>query len=324
MNKIPELFKQLNLGEVIQEPLRVTGGLLHHMYKVSVKDKEYAVKVLNPIIMKRKPAMGHYIFSEAFARHAYKSGIKSVHALKFNDKVVQQCCNQHYLVFPWIEGKTLHKEHIDQSICKKIGTLLAKLHNLNFEEVNENGTSIDSIDWDQYIPLASKTIWFDEFNSSLEKIKMIEKKAINALRNNRSNVIGHRDLDPKNIMWQGDMEPVVIDWESAGPVNAGLELLNVALDWSGGGQSKLEFQSVLQAYSETKEIDLYEVIDVIYAINDGKLKWLDYNIKRSLGIESSNEEEQLLGTKEVISTLKDIMTYVEQIPYIEVYIEELL
>ena len=324
MNKIPELFKQLNLGEVIEEPLRVTGGLLHHMYKVSIKDKAYAVKVLNPIIMKRKPAMGHFIFSEAFARHAYRNGINSVHAVEFDGKVVQECCNQHYLVFPWLEGKTLQKEDIDQSKCKKIGTLLARIHNLNYEEVNESGSSVDFVDWDQYIPLASKAIWFDEFSSNLDKIKMIEKEAISALMNNQSNVISHRDLDPKNIMWQDVMNPVVIDWESTGPVNAGVELLKVALDWSDGGQNKLEFQSVIKAYSEKQEIDLLHVSEALYTINDGKLKWLDYNIKRSLGIESSNEEEQLLGTNEVISTLKDIMTYVKQIPCIKAYIKELL
>jgi len=324
MNKIPELFKQLNLGEVIEEPLRVTGGLLHHMYKVSIKDKAYAVKVLNPIIMERKPAMGHFIFSEAFARHAYRNGIKSVHAVEFDGKVVQECCNQHYLVFPWLEGKTLQKEDIDQSKCKKIGTLLARIHNLNYEEVNESGSSVDFVDWDQYIPLASKAIWFDEFSSNLDKIKMIEKEAISALMNNQSNVISHRDLDPKNIMWQDVMNPVVIDWESTGPVNAGVELLKVALDWSDGGQNKLEFQSVIKAYSEKQEIDLLHVSEALYTINDGKLKWLDYNIKRSLGIESSNEEEQLLGTNEVISTLKDIMTYVKQIPCIKAYIKELL
>jgi len=324
MNKIQELFKQLNLGEVTEEPLRVTGGLLHLMYKVSVKDKAYAVKALNPIIMKRKPAMGHFIFSEAFARHAYRSGINSVHAVEFDGKVVQQCCDQHYLVFPWLEAKTLQVEEIDQSKCKKIGTLLARIHNLNYEEVNENDTSIDFVDWDQYTPLASKTIWFDDFNSNLEKIKKIEKKAINALIDNCSDVISHRDLDPKNIMWKDDMEPVVIDWESTGAVNAGLELLNVALDWSDGGQNKLEFQSVLQAYTEIRECNLLSIADSLYAISDGKLKWLDYNIKRSLGIESSNEEEQLLGTKEVISTLKEIMTYVDQIPCIKEYIKELI
>ena len=323
MDKILELFQQLKLGDVIEEPMRVTGGLLHHMYKVSTNDKCYAVKALNPIIMKREPAMGHYIYSEAFARHAYNNGINSVPALEFNEKVVHHCRNQHYLVFPWIEAKTLKSEHIDQSVCHRIGALLEKIHTLNYEIVKEESILVDSIDWDRYIPLASKSIWFDEFSASLEQIKIIESKAINALENNRSNVISHRDLDPKNVMWLESKEPLVIDWESAGPVNDALELLEVALYWSSGGRNKLEFQSVIQAYIEMKGIDLSKMADSLYAINDGKLKWLDYNIKRSLGIESSNEEEQLLGTKEVISTLKEIMTYVKRIPIIEEYIKEL-
>lgn len=47
-------------------------------------------------------------------------------------------------------------------------------------------------------------------------------------------VISHRDLDPKNVMWDG-MNPYLIDWEAAGPVNPYQEFLEVALYWVDDG-----------------------------------------------------------------------------------------
>lgn len=34
----------------------------------------------------------------------------------------------------------------------------------------------------------------------------------------QNQVISHRDLDPKNVMWKNDA-PYIIDWEAAGYVN---------------------------------------------------------------------------------------------------------
>ncbi|CAG7654811.1 hypothetical protein PAECIP111802_05889 [Paenibacillus allorhizosphaerae] len=46
----------------------------------------------------------------------------------------------------------------------------------------------------------------------------------------------------------------------------------------------------------------------------GKLDWLEYNMKRSLGMKSDTIQEQELGTKEVICTMKALMYYDKRIP----------
>ena len=44
-------------------------------------------------------------------------------------------------------------------------------------------------------------------------------------------VISHRDLDPKNVMWNYN-KPVLIDWESAGYINPMQDLIETAIYWS--------------------------------------------------------------------------------------------
>lgn len=54
----------------------------------------------------------------------------------------------------------------------------------------------------------------------------------------------------------------------------------------------------------------------------GKLKWLEYSLKRSLRIECSDEEEQQLGTNQALGTIKDIQNYADMIPILEEWLAE--
>lgn len=54
---LEKLTDQMGLGHMLEEPVRVTGGLLHKVYHVTTTAGEYAVKVLNPEIMKRPKAL---------------------------------------------------------------------------------------------------------------------------------------------------------------------------------------------------------------------------------------------------------------------------
>ena len=47
----------------------------------------------------------------------------------------------------------------------------------------------------------------------------------------------------------------------------------------------------------------------IYYLNNDRLSWLEFNIKRSLMIECDSKEEQELGIKEVKKTIKHVLYY---------------
>ncbi len=66
--KFSELIENLGLGTLVGEPKQVYGGFLHQMYKVKTSKSDYAIKALNPQIMKREQAMSNYLFSEKVAR----------------------------------------------------------------------------------------------------------------------------------------------------------------------------------------------------------------------------------------------------------------
>ena len=65
-NFFEKLVSNLELGNLIEEPSRVSGGLTHKMYKVVTDKSNYIVKLLNPNIMKRSTALGNFEKADGF------------------------------------------------------------------------------------------------------------------------------------------------------------------------------------------------------------------------------------------------------------------
>lgn len=67
-----DICRHSDLGELINRPISISGGLLHRMYSVETTKGRYAVKLLNPSIMIRHTAMQNYINSEKIAQLVFK------------------------------------------------------------------------------------------------------------------------------------------------------------------------------------------------------------------------------------------------------------
>ncbi|WEG12237.1 phosphotransferase [Pullulanibacillus sp. KACC 23026] len=316
---IKKLCIESRLGEIVGVPIPISGGLLHKMYAVETNDGKYAIKILNPQIMIRPDAMNNYINSERIAKLVSKK-VPAAPAKIINGDFVLKMDNHFYMVFDWVEGETLKTTSISCSHCEKIGSLLAEIHRTDFSELNIGNfrNNEPCIDWKYYIEKGQKSNneWIEQLLEIVDKLYEWTSLAINAKRCLSANlVISHRDLDPKNVLWYKG-GPVFIDWESAGYINPMQDLIETALYWSEdetGNVDKRRFFAFIngykKGYGETKA-DWSMVLENGFL---GKLGWLEYNLKRSLWIECSNEEEQKLGTTQVIGTIKEIRDYAEKI-----------
>ena len=88
-NLITQLFETLSLGTVTVPVAPVSGGFMHRMYKVCTENHTYAVKHLNPEIMKRPGAMDNYKKAELLEAILEDTGIPIVPAITFNGKKMQ-------------------------------------------------------------------------------------------------------------------------------------------------------------------------------------------------------------------------------------------
>ena len=109
--QIDKLFNKYGLEKLIKEPKQVTGGLLHKMYQVITENKKYAVKELNSSIMQRNGVKENMINSERIAK-AFDGIVPVVAAKEFNDNTLLTLDGQYYMVFDWLEGKSIFPPYI--------------------------------------------------------------------------------------------------------------------------------------------------------------------------------------------------------------------
>ena len=83
---ISVLLRKYGLGDICGTIEPVSGGLMHKMYKVSTESDTYAVKCLNPEVMKRPGVLDNYARAEELESILEKEGIPIVPALSFDGK----------------------------------------------------------------------------------------------------------------------------------------------------------------------------------------------------------------------------------------------
>ncbi|MGF7143339.1 Ser/Thr protein kinase RdoA (MazF antagonist) [Anaerotaenia torta] len=327
-NDIKDLFNTYKIGNVIEKPISISGGLLHKMFKVTTGTNVYAVKWLNPSIMQRKFVMENMINSERIA-NAFSKHLPVVAALNFGGHHILHSNNKYYMVFHWITGTSIFPPSIQGKNCYAIGNALGRIHHLDITipEVEKDKNHSVIYNFQQFFDKGKEqnADWANAYSYMIDKLINWNKRVNDAnLILSEFMVISHRDLDPKNVMWDQGI-PYFIDWEAAGYVNPYQELLEVLNYWANdgkGGLDKDKFIILFHAYREhmnIKTVDWDCVLDSGYA---GMLGWLEYSCKRALGIESTDEEEKVLGAEQIAGTMKELERYDHQMKIIKKWLKD--
>lgn len=309
---LKNICNQLGLGRLIELPTKLYGGYMHQMFRIKTVNGDFAIKLLNPIIMKRPDALNNYNLAETLESKLQLAKIPIVSAIEYNFKKMQCSNNQYYYVFNWIDGKALKSQEILVAHCVKISGVLAEIHNIETKKIASHIEPL-TIDWERYIFLAQ--VDFPEIAQMLRKnlnIIIENQKEGNIARQQLPEVIAicHGDMDSKNVLWEGE-NPKIIDLECLNYGNPYMEFFELALCWSGYEHCDLNYhllEAFIKAYID--KIKNFKVDwEVLYHCNNGRLLWLEYNIKRAIEIECENEEEKRLGIQQVQATMEHIKYY---------------
>ena len=121
--------------------------------------------------------------------------------------------------------------------------------------------------------------------------------------------ICHNDMDSKNILWNGE-DCRIIDLECLCYSSPFVELYEMALCWSGYENCNIDFnlfKALIQSYADNGG-ELPDDWETIYYSSYGRLEWLEYNVKRALGIDCGEDEIEM-GISEVRETMEHIVYY---------------
>lgn len=321
--ELQELTDRLQLGEWSADPQPLAGGLLHRMFAFRTTRGRYAAKALNPQIMLRPEAMGNYIRSEQIARLAAEK-LPAVPAKVWEGAFMHQAGGHYYMFFDWVEGKALEPGLIDTGHCREIGKAMAAIHSLDAASLGTLHAAPGSgpqplADWQAYARQGQQeqASWAGQLAAMVDSLRGWQEQANEADQHLAAEqVVCHRDLDPKNVLWSGG-QPIIIDWESAGLANPWMDLADTATSWAelpGNTLDEARFRAVLEGYSTGRAISAVDWNLVLASGYSGRLGWLEYNLKRALWIECSDQKEQQLGEEQVRLTLEAIRRYALAVP----------
>ena len=316
--KIKKFCNAFGLGTVTEEICSVSGGLLHTMYRVETTTGVYALKMLNPEVMQRPEALQNMVDSETIA-HVLETIVPLVAAKEIGGKHVVQYGDTWFMVFDWLEGNSVFAPDITAKHCAKIGELLGKIHGANVKvDSVKPGTDVRvRYAWEKLCDewkeadkeretVSTELVVLAEF---LPELLALDAEVVRALKKMSSHqVISHRDLDPKNVMWQ-ENKPYIIDWEAAGYVNPYQELAEVLNYWitdAEGNYNFEKFEALMEKYTEHVNAGNVNWDMVLFCSFDGMFGWLEYNVKRAAGLLGNKEEDRMEGKKQVIGTISEI------------------
>ena len=313
MTIIKQLFETLSLGTVTSPVTPVSGGFMHRMYKVCTANHTYAVKHLNPEIMKRPTAMENYKKAERLEAILEEAGIPIVPALTFNGKKMQEFQGNYFYIFDWHDGSITDWNNITAEQCRKAGNIQGRIHAIETKQSEPSEPELSIIDWNEYL---AKSVECKEVESLLkENLPLLEyaQTELNKARQALPNItaIIDEDMDPKNVMWENG-EPVVIDLECLDYGNPVSSAIQLSLQWSGitlcdfdAEKQKAFFEGYFQAYDNG-----FRDYKNIFGLTYTWIEWLEYNIQRALG-SCQDKSEQEMGLTEVKNTIKRIK-YIHQ------------
>ncbi len=307
---INDLFRKTGLGEITGDITPVFGGLMHKMVKVCSSSGTYAVKCLNPEIMKRPGVFENYSVAETLEEKLESRGIPVVPALSFGEKKMVEIAGRYFYVFRWQEGNITDPENTTKEQCYIAGSILGRIHAIDPKDVEPEEPEICNIDFRAYAEEAEKRK--SNISTLLNESLFLLDEAQNKLNEARKklpylNAIDDPDMDPKNIMWN-EGRAYVIDLECLERGNPVCTCLDLSLQWAGTVNGKYKREN-LKAFFDgyLKEYDNgFRSYAEIYGIAYTWVEWLEYNIRRALGMEGSGDEDVRLVEEEVKNTIERI------------------
>lgn len=302
------ICQQFALGSLLAPPQPISGGLLHQLWHIQAERGEFAVKKINSQLESLlKTNLLTQNQTQAIAAQLQVQGIACIPALTADyNNYIFRITDQTFMVFPWINGHCLVPEEISTQHAIAIGTLLAKIHacalDANAYKAACWGCYTEA-EWQALFTQIASIPELDFLASHLPQFIELSAKARESFDVlNQHLVVSHRDLDAKNVLWQ-DKQPILIDWEYAGPINPTLERLIVAFNWSEVTSDRPKtalMQAVFEGYDAVNpQLPAYPDDLLMTGYIGYVLAWIYFNCRRALLIKA----DQPIAKQQIIDSL---------------------
>ena len=314
---LERLCTVLGIGPPGRALAGVTGGYHHRMWRREAQRGVFAVKQLSvDADVNDSDTVAHYNVTETIAETFASHGIPAIFALGGEGNYLQVIDSEGYLIYPWRAGSALDIFQVSTEHALEVARVIARMHRAEITVPGVKQLQFDTHSEDNIIQLVELSGSLNRKVASLLRaelpnlLNIVEHQRSATRKLERHLVISHGDLDQKNILWDREGNPALIDWESARKLNPTYEIVLEALNWSGIGarfDSRL-FWSIISAYKEAGgSIERDSVEASFHCVLGDWVNWLMYNVGRSFDTE--DREQRTIGAQQIdlaLSTLRSL------------------
>ena len=321
-SQLINLCNAFELGTPINAPTKIHGGLLHKMWRIKTDKFSCAIKQLSTDIDLRNEAITkNYNLTEEIASRFSGLEIPAISAIKQAGRYLSIIDNTGFLIYPWVDAQLLPSDKVSEYHALKIAEILARMHRINLDVPTMAEPAFDVHTNESLAALVQKSNTYHcpfadaltELQHDINTINLAYQDRMHHLKNQI--VVGHGDLDQKNVLWDGKDNPILIDWECARKLNPTHELVDAAFNWSGVASvfDKPLFIKMMRTYvTAGGNIDKNNLQAAFNAVLGNWINWMVYNINRACTTEES--EQKIMGIEQVNQVLKTIATLKHIIP----------
>ena len=301
-NDITKLYK---LGDIIDKPERLSGGITNKVYKFKTKSGIYIVKILS------KDNIDIIEKSEEISYIASQNNINALSAIKL-DTYVNRVGEYNVIIYPYYNGIILLTKELTLKHIKLLANSLARLHSIKINNSN-NIKKYEKNDYKELYELClnNNDTRLDYFKNNIDKLLNIyEDVYSNYLKLSNQVSYVHKDFNRKNVLWN-DMDFKIIDWETATIDNPSIDFYN-SLWFLTNDFEENKLKVFIKEYFSIMKLDDNIEIGIKAALIE-ECNWLAFSIKRALKIITNDEYEVNLGLNSIESSLNEIINYYTKI-----------
>ena len=317
---LQQLCTLLELGNPKSDLSRVSGGFHHCMWRLATDRGKFAIKQLADDLDMRDPDTVAQINATELAAWTFSQhDIPALYSLHLDRAHLQLLDNTGYLVYPWTDRKACHRNRIGDHHAVTVARTLAHMHHSDISVPELRDVPAFPVTAERVIDLVQlarqrNVRYSDILSDRLDDILRIVEFHSPALQQLEGHqVISHGDLDHKNILWNEEGEPLLIDWESARRLNPTYEICLEALDWGGitAHFDARPFTTILRAYVDAGGRIREDMIPAASdAIQGAWVNWLLYNVGRAAGVRDNRQ--RAIGTGQIDLVLSALLRMEKQ------------
>lgn len=315
-NTFEEIVKRLHLGDSLLHFESLHGGALHSMWRVDTELGKFAIKEINTHISSRRAFPKPYETAEEIANNFYQCSLPAVCALKINDCYVNKILDRYFIVYPFINAHVMEADKLNHTQLQAVGDIFAKMHRLDLKIEGVDKPHYDIFENNHWTTLLTE-IQPCAITPFLDQILKWNDKYHDAIPYLNSRLcITHRDMHPKNVLWDSKLQPHIVDWEAAGLMDPALEIIGYGLEWGGiisGAFIENNSKLILSTYKEKGGLsfDQNKIRHAFYGwLGHCVMGWTEFNLRRMAGRTSTDPNEMKIAKDIINENMKKCIDYI--------------